>query len=277
MTVALEPFKCEGGIKPGALLACRVCQAMARNLFSGIVLNRQVGYFECPRCGYLQTETPTWLDQAYEQAINASDTGILARNLKCRDVVICTLGLLGGMNGQLVDAAGGLGILVRLLRDAGVDAYWSDLYANNVLARGFEFDALRADSAPRCLVTSFESCEHFVEPLEELRRMLQLAPNVLLSTELAPVPAPQPSNWWYYGDDHGQHIGFFRRQTLQWLAHQVGKQVVSDGQSFHLFSDHIISPGVWRKMLRHSALAARWYGRGLESRIWADHLQMKKT
>ena len=43
---------------------CRVCAAAARPLFSGTLLGRSVEYQECSACGYVQTETPTWLDQA---------------------------------------------------------------------------------------------------------------------------------------------------------------------------------------------------------------------
>ena len=37
---------------------------------------------KCPKCGYVQTETPYWLEQAYVHAINRSDTGLLRRNAR---------------------------------------------------------------------------------------------------------------------------------------------------------------------------------------------------
>ena len=58
-----------------------------------------------------------------------------------------------------------MGILVRLLRDYGVEALWCDQYCENLLARGFEYNGECAD-----LVTAFEVLEHFVNPLEELDR-----------------------------------------------------------------------------------------------------------
>jgi Nif-specific regulatory protein len=54
---------------------------------------------------------------------------------------------LGSLFGTVVDCAGGYGILVRLLRDYGVNALWSDPYCENVLAKGFESRELRHRSS----------------------------------------------------------------------------------------------------------------------------------
>ena len=110
--------------------------------------------------------------------------------------------------GDVVDHAGGYGILVRLLRDAGVDARWRDKYCENLLARGFE-----ATDEPCDLLTAFEVLEHLVDPVRDLSRMLHEAPAVLASTELIMTAQTPPPGWWYYGPEHGQHVGFFRRST----------------------------------------------------------------
>ena len=64
---------------------CRVCHRPLGTSFSeGRILDRNVEYFECSECGYVQTEEPTWLDEAYSSPINLSDTGIMARNSSVR-------------------------------------------------------------------------------------------------------------------------------------------------------------------------------------------------
>ena len=83
-------------------------------------------YYECASCGYVQTESPHWLAQAYSSAINDSDTGIMKRNLYNRRIILGALHLLGETSGAMLDCAGGYGMLVRLLRDDGVDAFWYD-------------------------------------------------------------------------------------------------------------------------------------------------------
>jgi hypothetical protein len=159
--------------------SCRCCGGASIYLFPGSLVGFDVGYFECIICGYVQTETPHWLDQSYTDAINNSDTGIMARNQANSKIVLATMLLLGKLDGILVDYAGGYGILVRLLRDFGLNALWSDPYCENLLAKGFEHTNEKAD-----LVTAFEAFEHFVNPAEELDKLLAIAPNVLFSTLL---------------------------------------------------------------------------------------------
>ena len=199
-----------------------------------------VKYFECDSCGYVQTEYPYWLERSYSEPINRSDTGILVRTGLNARLVVMVLRLLGMSTGTVVDCAGGYGILVRMLRDYGVEALWSDKYCDNLLARGFEYRGGKA-----ALVTSFEAFEHFVDPVSELKDQLSISSNVLLSTAVIPDPTPRQDEWWYYGSDHGQHIGFFRRRTLKYLAEKFGKRLVSDGRWYHLFADQGRSPMLW--------------------------------
>jgi hypothetical protein len=251
---------------------CRLCGAEADYLWDGSVLDIQaVRYFLCPDCGYVQTEYPSWLERAYTEVINDSDTGIIARNITNANIVLASLLSIGQLEGMVVDYAGGYGILVRLLRDYGVDAEWSDRYCQNLLARGFEY---KVGSA--ALVTAFEAFEHFLDPLEELDRMLKIAPNVLCSTLIIADPPPRQEDWWYYGKEHGQHIGFFQLKTLQYLAEQRGKHLVSDGTSCHLISDKPVNPFVWRSFLKVKRYLPQLVRLKLTSKTWQDHLSLSK-
>jgi len=238
-------------------------------VFSSSLLDREVKYFECPRCGYVQTETPTWLEDAYASPINVSDTGLMARNQANSAEVLAALALLGKTDGRVTDVAGGYGILVRLLRDRGINAYWSDPYCQNLLAQGFEDDVKKSD-----LVTAFEAFEHFVHPFEEAQAMFDVGPNILLSTELIGSPAPAPSEWWYYGRDHGQHVGFLRGKTLRYLADRFDKTLLTDGRSYHLLTEQKVSTRAWKIFRRLAHHAPRLLTRKLSSRTWEDHLQM---
>jgi hypothetical protein len=233
------------------------------------VLDLEVKYFECPTCGYVQTEAPYWLDRAYAEAINDSDTGIMMRNQANARIALATLLLLGKLDGKLIDCAGGYGILVRLLRDYGVNALWSDRYSKNLIARGFEHTTETAD-----LVTAFEAFEHFEKPVEELDKLLGIAPNVLISTEIIADPAPKPADWWYYGKEHGQHIGFFRIRTLERLAQERGKHLLSNGVSYHLMTDHPINKTLWKLLIRANKLLPILLRRRLTPRTWSDHTLM---
>src|ERR1700682_6043730 len=150
---------------------CRACDSPTIELWRGKLIDLDVQYFECPTCKYVQTEKPHWLERAYASAINASDTGIMSRNISNARIVIGTMWAMRGLDQTVVDYAGGYGILVRLLRDYGIDAMWSDLYCENLMARGFEH---RGQAAT--LLMAFEAFEHFTEPQAELTRMLAIEP-----------------------------------------------------------------------------------------------------
>jgi hypothetical protein len=253
-------------------MQCRCCNDSSSFVFEGDLIGHRVAYFECASCGYVQTETPYWLEQAYDSAINDSDTGIMGRNRSNSQIVLSTLLTLGCLKDVMVDSAGGYGILVRMMRDHGVDAYWSDPYCQNLVAKGFEYRGQKA-----ALVTAFESFEHYVQPLEELDKLLAISPNVLLSTELIAQPAPMQKDWWYYGCEHGQHIGFFRLKTLQWLARSRNKYLCSNGTSYHLLSDKPINQAVWLAMVRANRFMPIVVRRLIKSRIWPDFQLMSKT
>lgn len=245
---------------------CRCCSGDMVKVFTGELMGHQVSYFECLTCGYVQTEEPHWLEQAYATAINDSDTGIMARNQVNARIVLATLVMLGKLNGTLVDCAGGYGILVRLLRDFGITSLWADRYCPNLFARGFEHTKELAD-----LVTVFEAFEHFVNPGEELDKLLAIGPNVLLSTMIIPDPTPKQEDWWYYGKEHGQHIGFFRARTLEKLAKDRGKFLASNGTSYHFISDRPINETVWKIFIKANKLLPILLRGRLESKVWSDH------
>ena len=250
---------------------CRVCGAASGFVFAQAVLGEPVDYFDCQVCGYLQTQTPHWLDRAYGRAINDVDTGIMMRNRMNVGRVVMTLAALSNLQARVVDHAGGYGILVRLLRDAGVDAFWRDPYCENLLARGFE-----ADSRPSDLVTAFEVLEHLLDPVADLRAMLREAPSVLFTTELVPTEGTPSPDWWYLGPEHGQHIGFFRTRTLVYIAGQIGAHVASDGRSVHLLSNRPI-PGRWRPLQRAGRFGPLVARLALRSKTMQDFERLRQT
>lgn len=249
---------------------CRVCGTTTARTFELTLLGRQVGYFDCRNCGYLQTEMPYWLEEAYAQPINTVDTGIMARNLANVGRVIMTLIAYQNTSGTVVDHAGGFGILVRLLRDAGIEAEWRDLYCQNLVAKGFE--AIRSSYD---LLTAFEVLEHFVDPVDELRKLLGDAPVVLVSTELVPTEETPRTDWWYLGPEHGQHIGFFRGGTLARIAADLDCFTASHGNSLHIFSRERI-PRSWAALQGCKGLWPLWARLRRKSKVGTDFEAMRR-
>ncbi len=220
---------------------CKICGAASTPLFSAKVRGKYaVAYSQCKTCDFVQTEHPYWLEEAYQEPINKEDTMILSRNVAARRHLSIILYFLFDRSARYLDYAGGFGILVRLMRDAGYDFYWQDKHAPNLFARGFEYDAQANYEA----VTSFESLEHFVDPLAELSAMFALSDSVIASTCTLP-DAPLTRDWPYLGLSHGQHIAFYSVRTLQVLAGRWGAH-------YHaLMGLHILS----RKPLSNNRIA----------------------
>jgi hypothetical protein len=216
----------------------------------------QVGYSHCPQCDFLQTEDPYWLEEAYKEPINIEDTGLLARNLFLSETTAMLLFFLFEREKKFVDYAGGFGVFTRLMRDIGFDFYWHDPFTMNLLARGFEWKT-GAEKAE--LLTTFESFEHFSDPRKELETMLTFSDNILFSTFLTPSSIPS-TDWWYYQFEHGQHISFYSKKSLQYLAQDYGMNFYSHN-FVHLLTRKNLPSSVIRWLFRFQKLGCSRYVR----------------
>lgn len=231
-------------------MTCKICGANSHKVFAAEILHKyNVSYYQCPGCGFLQTEEPYWFKEAIQEAINLSDTGILSRSIFLSQQTAIILYFLFNRNARFVDYAGGYGILTRLMRDLGFDFYWDDLFAKNIFAQGFEYSSKLGEIE---LITSFESFEHFIHPLQEIEKMLKISRNILFSTELLPTPLPGPGEWWYYGLDHGQHLSFYSLNTLAYMAQKYHLNLYSNGLNIHLFTTKTLNNSLFKFLLKSS-------------------------
>jgi hypothetical protein len=213
-------------------MQCNICGANSEFFDQAEILRKHlISYFRCVGCGFVQTETPYWMEEAYSSAISQQDPGILFRNLLNQRLTTAVLNLLFPHSELSLDYGAGHGIFVRLMRDAGFRFYWYDLHARNDYARGFEHE----DDRTYNFLTSFEVLEHLADPFVELSKMMSLSPNVLVSTVLLPHPAPKISAWWYYSTSTGQHLSFYTLESLRLIARKFGRNLLSRGP-YHLFT-----------------------------------------
>lgn len=223
-------------------------------LFRAQVLQKyEVQYYRCPQTGYIQTEKPYWLDEAYQDAITQLDIGLVQRNLQLRERLLRLIPHFFGTKSAFLDYAGGYGLFVRMMRDAGLDFYRQDPFCENLFARHFDLSDL-APTPPFALITAFEVFEHWENPVVELEKVLKYGKNILFSTELQPEPPPQkPEDWWYFSPEMGQHVSFYTRKALEALAAHFGLYFYTDGHSLHLFTEKPmdVDPFVWEYRLSH--------------------------
>lgn len=257
------------------MTSCKICGSITDIVFSAKLLNKhQVDFFKCHNCEFLFSEEPYWLEEAYSSAISIADTGILQRNIEIVNRLIVILYLLGCDFNQdkFIDYAGGGGILVRLLRDRGLDFYWYDKYCQNWVANGFEADL---NSTYKTL-TVFECFEHFSNPVSEVQELFKYSDLIIFTTELIPEPIPD-MDWWYYSFTTGQHISFYSAKTLDYLAKKFEVNFYTIN-GIHFFSkgkipkfklgliNKVLTNRLWQKLLLRNMK--------LEPKIYSDHIKI---
>ena len=261
-------------------MACPICSGVMEHCFTAQVLGKYPAQYEvCNACGFLRAHEPHWLDEAYSSAIAAADTGLVMRNISLAHKVATVL--YWGMNergeGRYLDAAGGYGMLTRLMRDLGFDFYWKDKYCANLLVPGFEYrKALGTCRA----VTAMEVLEHLADPVTFIQEMLTSVGGqaLLFTTELYEGEPPRPGAWPYYAFQTGQHIGFYQRRTLEALGVRLNLKLAS-ANGLHILSEEPISERLLKFITNRwtTKLGPWWIRRCLGSKMISDHQLMLKS
>lgn len=255
-------------------MTCKICAyAIAPFARATILRKYEIQYFKCEHCGFVQTEQPYWLEEAYSDAIVNIDIGPLNRAVQGSEKVKALIVSFFRAHEKFIDYGGGYGIFVRLMRDLGLDFYYYDKYCENIFAKNFE-----ANQAERYeLLTAFEVFEHLENPADELTKMLAFSRNIFFTTELMPSNYPKPTEWWYYALDYGQHISFYTPHSLRILAERANLNFYSNG-FFHLMGEKRISEQLLKFALHKniSGLLATMLGnyRGLGSLLPSDFEKM---
>ena len=175
--------------------ACKVCNSATKFLFKNKILfyKYEISYYQCESCQFVQTEKPYWLGESYHNAFTYIDLP-LVRCIKetKKTALICQI--FERENSKLLDYAGGYGVFSRLMRDIGFDFLWQDIYAQNIFSNHFEYK----EGDDISLITSFESFEHYANPIEEIEKILTISKNILFSTTLMPDMIPNKNSTHQY-------------------------------------------------------------------------------
>jgi hypothetical protein len=213
------------------------------------------------------------LEEAYSEAIVKTDCGLVARNLEIARLLSLLFAYRLPCPAQVLDHAGGYGLLVRLLRDAGFDAWWEDSYCVNMLARGFS-----AENGHFEAVTMCEVLEHLHEPYLHLAALVEARrPELIIitTTTYAGNP-PMPGKWSYYAFETGQHITFFQERTLIRLASMLGYTCERLGM-LRVFSRRGAVP-MWMRVLADRRVYSQlsWLIPRRASLLPADHAKLRR-
>lgn len=225
-------------------MKCKICGSEAKYIKTLKVREvYEAEYYLCEECGFLFVGNPTWLAEAYQEPIADTDTGYVLRNVYLSRKTLVLFRFLFNARASFLDYAGGYGMLARLMRDYGMDFFTDDLHTPNLFMKGFEYKNQTVEA-----LTCFECFEHFASPIEEIEKMLKISKNIFFSTLLLPREIPD-DDWEYYGLKHGQHISFYSRETLSYIANKYKLNFCTDGANLHLFTEKKIPNWIFKLLL----------------------------
>jgi len=194
-------------------ISCRLCGGSSLFVFEKQILSKyQIGYYLCNNCGALQTEVPYWLEEAYDPLNEKFDTGQLFRSLNNAAVMNIFITQLELSRGPIIDYGCGSGLLTRLLRDLGLDAWGFDTYSMPRLAIGFHASTLQGAKG----INLCEVAEHFDNPSKYFDEIFSTGTEMLLM-QTGIFESLDP-DWGYLSVEHGQHIFFYSPKTIKYLA-----------------------------------------------------------
>jgi len=238
-------------------MKCKICHGEATQ-YAEVTIRRihRTAVFQCHQCDFVFLDPITWLAEAYADPINTTDVGYVQRNLKSVDFLAKALASTYADNSIYCDYGAGYGLFVRLMRDKGYRFHWHDPYCKNLFASYCE--ASLPHFAPYTMVTAFEVFEHLPDPMAGLQDMLRFGSQLIFTTELVPGPKPQPGQWWYFGLDHGQHVSFYSRPSLEALAARFGLKYHLLKPCWHLFGTNDQAASLQKSL---QSQKKRWFHR----------------
>lgn len=245
---------------------CNICNGRRKEFDHAKVRDKyDIKYYRCEKCGFIQTEEPYWLEEAYSSAIADSDIGILQRNINISVLSAAVFKLCFKDTSKYLDWGGGYGIYTRLMRDKGFDFEWYDAYCENLFAKGHEKNGRYYD-----VITCYEVFEHIYNPKELLDNLVQTGNTIVFTTELNSFSSPNMVNeWWYYCIEHGQHISFYTKESLEILAKSYEKKYYSCGV-LHILTDRKLNKALLELCKKFPRIINRIYRRN--SLLNADYV-----
>jgi hypothetical protein len=206
----------------------------------------EVGYLACETCKSLQTDFPHWIEEAYSQSAVPLDPGAVQRCLDCFALTLIVSRVLNCR--RMLDYGGGNGLVCRLLRDHGEDAYWFDRYSRAGYASGFS----ASPSSAFDLVTVFEVLEHFPNPAADLSEIFLGKPRCVLATSA--LYCGQNEDWWYLAPTEGQHLFFYSKEAINRIGVRFGyESLVCRG--FFIFSRQPLT--AWERFILQRVVGPR--------------------
>lgn len=214
---------------------CKICNKETKKIFTLKVLKKyKVNYYICPKCNFVQTEKPYWLNESYSSAITEQDSGLINRNIKFSKITLLIIYFLLDKNAKYLDYAGGYGLFTNIMRNFGIKFYSYDLYCENIFSKNFNLKKTRNNYEA---ITSFEYLEHSENPIVNIKNLLKKSNTIIFSTETHDFNENNfDKKWSYLYPIHGQHISLYSMKSLKKIAEKFNLQLYSNNKNYHILT-----------------------------------------
>lgn len=259
---------------------CKICNHESSLLFNGEILSKHnISYFKCPKCDFIQTEEPYWLNEAYSEAITELDIGYVTRNIRFSQITHTILKHYFDKTSRYLDYGGGYGMYVRMMRDRGYDFYRQDIYCQNLYANYFDLEDIKNDTSVFEAVTAFEVFEHLVDPMSEIEKMFSYGDTIIFSTEIQPANISSMDDWWYFIPETGQHISLFSKRSLEEIAQKFDCNLYTSPFHIHMLTKKKFSVNPVKMSTYYHAFLDKLLGRNFlnkHSLLETDYKMIKE-
>jgi len=214
---------------------CKICKTETHESFELKLLKKyNVKYYICPKCNFIQTEKPYWLDEAYSSVITDEDSGLINRNIKFSKITLLIIYFFFDRKAQYLDYAGGYGVFTNIMRNFGIKFFNYDPYCENLFSK--EFNLKRIGKKYEA-ITMFEYLEHSKDPIKDIKTFSKKTDTIIFSTELHDFSNElYKKNWYYFYPKHGQHISLYSINTLKLIAKEFNFNLYTNGKNFHILT-----------------------------------------
>lgn len=221
--------------------SCPICGGgpLERRFSLVVLAHHNADYCECSLCGSLVIPNVHWLTDAYDEKRVDPDTGAAQRSI-ISSLFIRAMQVAGIVSkaARIIDFGAGNGLLVRLLRDQGFDAWGYDNHSSMGDCRNYRLENIgRANETKADMMTAIEVFEHLTDPCRTMQTMVSALANngvILLRTSI--YDASCDENWQYLEPAGGQHITFYSHRGLQLLAEKYDLRAEFLPFGFHMLT-----------------------------------------
>ena len=228
-------------------LKCKMCSSYScQKVCEFLVLRKyKSNLIQCNKCNFnWLSNSERWLEEAYDESICITDTGIVSRSIFMSKFAILFL-FFSNTYDKIIDWGAGSGLFVRLLRDQGFSCIGYEPYGPSQLAAAFCYkkNPLKKNNNYD-IVFATEVLEHVHEPRKLMDDILKNTQNLIFTTQLI-SKNQNMKKWWYISNDLGQHISFQSERSLQLFCESRNLYYAFNTK----LGIHIISKERYSKML----------------------------